>query len=361
MPEKLKRLFRTYVYADGRFAIDVRPQNRDIPLAARRLDRGDYPVIYTSHAPYAPLGAANHVGAQLAGRPAVFLLWLSWTMRRPRAVRMLSTAIAVYRRKRPEHEIVVLCNEEEERTAFEASGVKAILCSTNAFVDEETFRPASGTQKDYDAVHNAAMMPWKRHGLAERVDSCVHIFYAKDHFDLAEAMSYLASLRAQLPHHTFFNKIVDGRIEMIGPAAVNDVLARSRVGLCLSAEEGAMYASVEYLLAGLPVVSTPNIGGRDLFSDPDFWLTADATPDSIREAVDEMIGRDLSPDRIRARTLKRIHDHRERLRSVVADVTGRQVMLPEDLADPVYRTKPVWEKAPDFSARIGLRAPAEDN
>lgn len=354
MPEKLKRLFRAYVYADGRFAMEVKPQSRDIPLTARRLDQGDYPVIYTSHAPYAPLGAANHIGAQLAGRPAVFLLWLSWTMRRARAVRMLSTAIAVYRRKRPEHEIVVLCNEEEEKRAFEASGVKATLCSSNAFVDEETFRPLPGTQRKYDAVHNAAMMSWKRHGLAERIDSCVHIFYAKDHSQQDETMSYLDSLRAQLPHHTFFNRVVDGRIEMIGPAAVNGVLAQSRVGLCLSAEEGAMYACVEYLLAGLPVVSTPNIGGRDLFSDPQFWITAEATPEAIKNAVDEMIRPDVSPEYIRARTLERMYEHRERLRSAVADATGRRVMLPQDLADPVYRTKPVWEKAPEFSARIGV-------
>ena len=317
MSEHLKRLFRTYVYADGRFAMDVKPQSRDIPLTARRLDQGDCPVIYTSHAPYAPLGAANHIGAQLAGRPAVFLLWLSWTMRRVRAVRMLSTAIAVYRRKRPEHEIVVLCNEEEEKRAFEASGVKAALCSSNAFVDEETFRPLPGTQRKYDAVHNAAMMSWKRHGLAERIDDCVHIFYVKDHSRQDETMSYLDSLRAQLPHHTFFNNVVDGRIEMIGPAAVNDVLAQSRVGLCLSAEEGAMYACVEYLLAGLPVVSTPNIGGRDLFSDPQFWITAEATPESYQKR-----GRRNDPKGCLARVHSRPHP-RANVRTSRATEIGR--------------------------------------
>ena len=111
--EYLKRLFRTYVHADGRFSADVSPRGRMLPLTARRLDAGEYPVIYTSHAPYAPLGAANHLGRQLAGRPAVFLLWCSWTMRQARTVRMLSTAVAVYRRKWPEHRIVLLCNEEE--------------------------------------------------------------------------------------------------------------------------------------------------------------------------------------------------------------------------------------------------------
>ena len=185
----LKRLFRTYVHADKRFSVDVHPQSLMLPL-----------TIYTSHAPYAPLGAANHLGRQLAGRPALFLLWFSWTMRQPSVVRKLTTSVAVYRRKWPEHRFILLCNEEEERSAFAAAGVDAVLCSSNAFVDEETFRPMSEVEHDYDAVYNAAMMPWKRHGLASSVETCAHIFYRKDHYGQNETLSYLASLRSQ-PFH----------------------------------------------------------------------------------------------------------------------------------------------------------------
>ena len=93
--ENLKRLFRIYVYADRRFSPDVLSRYRELPLTAHRLDSGEYPVILTSNAPYAPLGVANHIGRQLAGKPALFLLWFSWTMLRPRAVPQLSTAGAV--------------------------------------------------------------------------------------------------------------------------------------------------------------------------------------------------------------------------------------------------------------------------
>ena len=168
-------------------------------------------------------------------------------------------------------------------------------------------------------------------------------------------MSYLASLRSQMPHHSFINRVVDGKIEMIAAAEVNSVLAQSRVGLCLSAEEGGMFASVEYLLAGLPVVSTPNTGGRDVFSDPEFWLTVPDTPEAIRDAVTEMAGRHVPPARIRARTLERVHEHRARLRSAVADATGGRVVLPADLGDAIYRTMPVWVSGPELAAGLGLR------
>jgi glycosyltransferase involved in cell wall biosynthesis len=352
----LKRLLRTYVHADKRFSVDVDPRSAMLPLTARRLDRGEYPVIYTSHAPYAPLGAANHLGRQLAGRPALFLLWFSWTMRQPSVVRKLSTSVAVYRRKWPEHRFILLCNEEEERSAFVAAGVDAVLCSSNAFVDEVTFRPVPEVEQDYDAVYNAAMMPWKRHGLASSVETCAHIFYQKDHYGQKETLSYLASLRSKMPHHRFVNEVADGKIAMIASPEVNSVLAQSRVGLCLSAEEGAMFASMEYLLAGLPVVSTPNIGGRDMFSDPEFWLTVPDTTTSISNAVAEMASRRVPAARIRARTLERVHEHRARLRSAVADATAGSVVLPSNLGDSVYRKVPTWASGPELAAQVGIGA-----
>ena len=350
----LKRLFRIYVHAGRRFSPDVLSGHRDLPLTAHCLD-SEYPVIITSNAPYAPLGVANHVGRQLTGRPALFLLWFSWTMLRPRTVRLLSTAVAVYRRKRPEHRIILLCNEEEERGAYAAAGVEAVLCSHNAFVDEETFRPSSEADRIYDAVYNGAMVPWKRHGLARLVGTCAHIFYKKADYGADETLSYLTGLRAQMPHHSFINQVVDGNIEMIGPAEINSVLAKSRVGLCLSAEEGAMFASMEYLLTGLPVVSTPNIGGRDVFSDPEFWLTVPDEPEAIRDAVTELASRNLPPARIRARTLKRVYEHRARLRAAVGEATGGKVVLPPDFGDAVYRPKiPVWAAGSELAARLGI-------
>ena len=115
-----------------------------------------------------------------------------------------------------------------------------------------------------------------------------------------------------------------------------------------------MFASMEYLLAGLPVVSTLNIGGRDMFSDPEFWLTVADTKDSIRDAVAEMAKRHVSPARIRARTLERVHEHRARLRSAVAEATDGSVILPENLGDQVYRAVPVWVSGPDLAAQVAV-------
>jgi glycosyltransferase involved in cell wall biosynthesis len=109
-----------------------------------------------------------------------------------------------------------------------------------------------------------------------------------------------------------------------------------------------MAALVEYLLCGLPVVSTASVGGRDVFFDDEYVKIVEDTPDAVRAGVAEIIRRRVSPELIRARTLERMQAHRERFVKLVQgmydaekngrrfeaewpDVLGRGVIKPRDL------------------------------
>jgi glycosyltransferase involved in cell wall biosynthesis len=67
-----------------------------------------------------------------------------------------------------------------------------------------------------------------------------------------------------------------------------------------------MLASLEYQLAGLPVVSTPSKGGRDTYYHPDTCLVVPPDPRAVRAGVREMAGRNPDPLAIRHRTLARL-------------------------------------------------------
>src|SRR5215212_801941 len=71
-----------------------------------------------------------------------------------------------------------------------------------------------------------------------------------------------------------------------------------------------MFASVQYLLAGLPVVTTPSLGGRDVFFDDEIAITVEASPEAVAHGVREMIARDLQPEYVRTKTVKRVLSHR---------------------------------------------------
>ena len=71
-----------------------------------------------------------------------------------------------------------------------------------------------------------------------------------------------------------------------------------------------MRAASECLLAGLPMVSVPSIGGRDLIFTTDTALIVDATPEAVRNGVAAMRARNLTRDEVRRATLARVLEER---------------------------------------------------
>lgn len=59
------------------------------------------------------------------------------------------------------------------------------------------------------------------------------------------------------------------------------MLNNSSVGGIFSATEGACYASTEYLMCGLPVISTHSTGGRDIWYTPDNSILVEATEPAV--------------------------------------------------------------------------------
>ena len=79
-----------------------------------------------------------------------------------------------------------------------------------------------------------------------------------------------------------------------------------------------MFASVQYLLAGLKVVTTPSEGGRDEFFDAEYVDVVTASPDAVAAGVRRQVLSDrLDPLEIHCRTVAKMKAHRERLLGVV--------------------------------------------
>jgi len=216
----------------------------------------------------------------------------------------------------PDVRLIHLCNEEKSLPRWLDHGLEAIHCNHNAFVDERVFSPLKGTTRAFRAVYDARLVPFKRHALAAQVDQLALIYYVAPALD---DLDYAEKIRRDFAHTHFFNH-PNGGYERLGPAAVNECLNRCRTGLCLSDCEGAMYASIQYLLSGLGVVSTPNSGGRDDFFSPDHSLSAEPTPEAVSQAVGEMLARRLDPWEVRGATLARIQPHRNRFCELVQSI-----------------------------------------
>jgi hypothetical protein len=88
-----------------------------------------------------------------------------------------------------------------------------------------------------------------------------------------------------------------------------------------------MFASMEYLLTGIPVVTTPSRGGRAVFFNHENSIVCEPNPQAVLEAVREWVKRDVAPLSIRNSALGPVMAHRERLSTLFKSI-GIKAHLP---------------------------------
>ena len=81
-----------------------------------------------------------------------------------------------------------------------------------------------------------------------------------------------------------------------------------------------MAASVEYMLCGLPIVSTPNTGGRNVFFDNRHAVIVEPTPEAVAAGVRQMISRKIPRHEVREAVLEKMRDHRRRFVQLIDDI-----------------------------------------
>jgi glycosyltransferase involved in cell wall biosynthesis len=109
---------------------------------------------------------------------------------------------------------------------------------------------------------------------------------------------------------------------------VRQAMYQSQCGLILSASEGACYSSLEYLLHGLPVISTHSTGGRDNYYDDSNHVICQPTRNGVRKALEKVQRRCQSgrfdPVQIRRRAIKQFHAYRDMYIHVIQEIFTHQ-------------------------------------
>lgn len=304
----------------------------------------DDPLIsYSGYRREAPLGLAGVAGRPLQGRAAWFLISPTWTIEGEDRAREIRQRAVLHRARNPGHRLIFACNSRREVEGLRAVGEAAILHSHNAHVPEWIFKPIDGIAVEFDAIYNGQLVPSKRHELSLGIERCAFLFHRGSALPTAAATeaAIIARHTASVPGHVFMNRFDEHGIPIrLSPREVNTYLNRAHVGLCLSEKEGAMFASMEYLLAGLPIVSTPSIGGRDVYFDADYCLVVPPDPRSVAEAVMALKVRAIPRAYIREKTLKRLEEDRTRflgLLNAILEESGsnNRLSLPWPFAKPV--------------------------
>jgi glycosyltransferase involved in cell wall biosynthesis len=207
--------------------------------------------------------------------------------------------------------IIFLTNELIESYWMRLLGLESFCINHNIHVCENIYKlPINLVHKCYDAVYTAALEKYKRIELSRKIKNLNLITY-KVGCETWSASSFL-------PRQTNFI----ANSSFLSHEEVVSLYHQSHAGLALSAVEGAMYASMEYLLSGLPVVSTRSLGGRSHFQDPRYWVTVNANPDSVKKGVERAKKLHITPSEIREIALSKINYDRIRFAKLVLGRIG---------------------------------------
>lgn len=207
-----------------------------------------------------------------------------------------------------------ICSSKEEQKMLSRVKIKSSLSSISGYVNEHDFSIGQAP-KVYDAIYAAQMVDYKRVELAKNIENLFVQTYGNckkenGEFDLHRFCPSLS--------HCDFNSSFVEKGEVIKK------YQESRVGLALSKREGAMLAFVEYLLCGIPVVTTEAQGGREEFFDSRFVSKVDAKAEAVAKAVEKLIDKKIDPSLIREATLEKIKKHRMQLCNYVNDLIGQR-------------------------------------
>ena len=226
------------------------------------------------------------------------LIQIGWHRETPERAQELVDVIDVLKEKRDGLHFTFLCNSLHEEEVIKAKGLNAVFCHQNAFIDENLYPIIPNAKKLFDAIYVARVTPFKRQELAKDIKTL-------------RLIGWTSPLETD-----YFNKIMSDipQAEWTCEVASNKIyreINSAKVGLCLSKEEGAMFVSAEYMLCGIPAVTTKNLGGREsLFPEEAFCYVED-NPESVAEGVYKLIENSPAPEEIREAYIKNMHIHRQ--------------------------------------------------
>jgi glycosyltransferase involved in cell wall biosynthesis len=197
----------------------------------------------------------------------------------------------------PLENIYFYCSSQDVvQTAFEIGFPRVYFLNHNCFLDEKQFE----LQKDFKKIYNSVLIgrtsAYKRLMLAKKVKNLALVLGSNFKND---------KLFSDIPPHIYQNE------KRLSSIEVREIIQQSYSGLCLSEEEGVCYASSEYLLCGIPVISTPSRGGRNIWYNQKNSIICQPDPNAIAESVEFFIKNPPNPMTIRNEHIRKSKEHRK--------------------------------------------------
>ena len=187
---------------------------------------------------------------------------------------------------RPYKDRLFLCleNNQDVEQAIKWK-IPYILCPMSVFINTNIFN-LQNSDKIFNAILNSRRLPFKRRHLALDIEYPIAII--SNYNTMPKNGS---DDNVEFKNGLLLNKFND-TFRTLQSNEVADVLHKSKVGLILSESEGNPKAVMEYLLCGLPVVTTKiKRCGRMMFLNDSNCIVVEPTKEAVAEGVKTAIAK----------------------------------------------------------------------
>jgi hypothetical protein len=209
-----------------------------------------------------------------------------------------------------EFNIVILANSLEEKIFFENKvSCDVLFCNHNAFLDEKKYTIYNSIKKNYDLVIDSSFHEYKNVNIAKKIQNTIHIGYFNT--------NKILDGDKVIPNFGILANFKSCEYKRLDKHSINIYYNQSLMGGLFSECEGACFASSQYLLAGLPVISIKSVGGRDIWYNEHNSIICENNEDSVYEAVElaksKIVSGEFNREKIRDLHLKQMDEHRNTL------------------------------------------------
>jgi Iap family predicted aminopeptidase len=208
-----------------------------------------------------------------------------------------------------EYNIIILANSLEEKVFFEKKiNSDVLFCNHNAFLNENNYTIYNSIKK-YDLVIDSAFHEYKNVNIAKKIQNTIHIGYFK--------YSKRNIDDKVVPNFGTLANFTNVDYKKLEKPQINIYYNQSLIGGIFSECEGACFASSQYLLCGLPVISIKSVGGRDIWYNEYNSIICENNEDSVYESIElaksKIISGEFNREKIRELHLKQMDKHRNKL------------------------------------------------
>lgn len=225
----------------------------------------------------------------------------------------------------PKTKIIFLCPDKDTFNGYTSYNIPCFIFNRNALLDYNDYFIYNDNKK-YDSIYNANLYKYKRHELILNINNLGLIYYLRNdknkiyyiNDDEIEYGKNLENKLSKLNNITLLNK-QNGYYKYLTKDEICKYYGQTYSGLILSDIEGICLVSMEYLLSGLPVISTKNKGGRDYFLENEEFSITNINDTDIQYYINYYKEKNIDSKNIRNTTINKIDKHRKEFLLFIKD------------------------------------------